>query len=149
MLSRGGGSQTFSTAATSPGYRSSKYAGPDVERLPLDPAGPEEGEEGRAVVLHVDPFPTVLPRAVHGEREVRDAGDREDGDRLLRVLVGPVVVHATADHDGQAVRLMVRVRNPIRARLARRVGALRVQRRVLPRGPRAALAVHLVRGDLE
>src|SRR2546422_11157290 len=51
-------------------------AGPDVERLPLDPAGPEEGEEGRAVGRHVNPFPTVLPRAGHGQRAVRDARDR-------------------------------------------------------------------------
>ena len=124
-------------------------AGPDVERLTVDPAPPEEREQGRAVVLHVDPLPPVPAGPVHREPGADDPGHAEQRDRLLRVLIGAVVVHAAGDDDREAIRRVVRKREAVRARFARGVRALRVQRGVLAGGPATALPVHFVRRDVQ
>src|SRR2546422_27983 len=100
-------------------------SGPDVERLPVDPALTEESEQGRAMILYVDPFPFLRPRPIDGKGEPCDGTNREQWDRLLRMLVWSEVVHAAGDYDRQSVRRVVRIREAVRSRLARRIRSLK------------------------
>src|SRR5437899_4290730 len=113
--------------------------GPDVERLPFDAVPAKDREERLGVVVYVDPLPAVPATSVHGQRMSDEGADREQGNRLLRMLVRPVVVHAPCDDNGQIVCRVVRVREAGGPRLGCGVRTLRPERRVLAARPRTPL----------
>ena len=83
-------------------------------------------------------------------RVVEGAG-HEHGYDLLRELVGPVVVGAVRDGDGQAVRLVVRPHRVVGARLrgvVRRPGLVRRFLREQLLAVEREVAVHLARRDV-
>src|SRR2546428_11067851 len=75
--------------------------GPDVERLPFDTLRAKDREERLGVVVYVDPLPAVPATSVHGQGVPDKGAGREEGDRLLRVLVRSGGNHAPWDDDGQ------------------------------------------------
>ena len=60
-------------------------------------ARPQHEEQRRAVVLDVEPVPHVAAVAVERQRSALDRVERHEGDQLLRILEGPVVVRAVRD----------------------------------------------------
>ena len=74
-----------------------------------------------AVVVDVEPVPLVEAVAVERERLPVEQVGGEQRDRLLGVLVRPEVVGAPGDDHGQAVGVVVREGDQVRARLRRRV----------------------------
>ncbi len=102
------------------------------------------------MVGDVDPITHVAPVAVHRQllplERVRD----HQWDQLLGKLVGTVVVRAPRDQRREPVRVECRTHQQVTPRLARRVGRVRLQRRLLgeaTRGPEAA--VDLVGADMD
>src|SRR5438874_1252164 len=73
--------------------------------------------ERRAVVHDVQPVPHVPAVAVERQRLIVEGVGDEQRDNLLRVLKRAEVVRRPGDHDGDAVRLPVRQREQIAARL--------------------------------
>ena len=69
-------------------------------------ARPQHQEQRGAVVLDVEPVPHVAAVAVERKRSALDRVERHEGDQLLRVLVGPVVVRAVREQRGEPVRLV-------------------------------------------
>ena len=91
----------------------------------------ENHVDGPCMVLHIQPVAHVFPLAIHRQRlAVTDVVD-EQRNQLLRELIRPVVVR-TVRHDGRhAVRVVKRPHKVVAARLAGRVGAVRVILRIL------------------
>ncbi len=105
----------------------------DVEHLAGDAVdvGGDHGLDRLGVVVDVEPVARGVPVAVDGQRLVRERLRDEARDHLLRVLARAVVVERPHDHDRQPVRDPVRVREPVGARLRRRVRRARVERMLL------------------
>jgi hypothetical protein len=72
----------------------------------------------------------------------------EERDELLHVLIGPEVVGAARDDDGNFVRLRVREAHEVAAALAGRIGIAGIERRFFGEVLAVARAVHFVGGDL-
>ena len=56
-----------------------------------------------AQIIDVEPFPPLLPVAVHRQWSAAKGIEDRQRHQLLRLLVGPVGVRAVADQDGQPV----------------------------------------------
>lgn len=63
-------------------------------------------QEGSAMVFDVQPVADVFAFAVNGNGLAAKAFEDDDWDQLFGELVGPVVVAAVGDHDGQAVGVL-------------------------------------------
>ena len=99
------------------------------------------------VVVDVEPVAARVPVAVDRQRLARERLRDEARDHLLRMLARAVVVERADDHDRQPVGDVVRVREPVAARLRRRVRRARVQRVQLVHRRVLGRPVHLARGD--
>ena len=89
------------------------------------PAPGEDGVDCGAVVVHVQPLPPVLRAGVQREGLVVERQGAEVRDQLLRELIGPVVVGAVGDGDGQPVGLGIGPHRMIGPGLRRVVGRAR------------------------
>lgn len=108
----------------------------DVDILPLVEASDivgiaglslmENHIDGAGVVHHIEPVAHVFALAIDGERlAVADIVD-EEGDELLRELVGAVVVRAVGHQRGHAVGVVIGAHEVVAAGLGGAVGAVRV-----------------------
>ena len=122
-------------------------AATDVVGLP-GAATLEQEVHGPAMVVHVQPVAHVEAVAVERHRDVVDGVGHEQGDDLLRKLVGPVVVRRARHHDGHSVRREIGIGQPVPARLARGVGVAGHERVRLTGGALLDAPVDLVRRDL-
>lgn len=124
--------------------------GADEVGLPRLALG-EDGPDGRAVVLGVDPVADVLALSVElGAHAVDDVCDLAR-DELLHVLVGAVVVGAVGDRGAQAVGAGPGAHEHVGAGFGGAVGAGRPVRRLLGELRRVVerqFAVDLVGGDV-
>lgn len=116
-----------------------------------DAATGQDGPDGRAVVLGVDPVAHVQAVAIelraHPVDQIRDLAR----DELLHVLVGPVVVGAAGDGGAHAEGAVPGAHEQIGGRLGRAVGARRMIRRLLREARRVVegeVAVDLVGRDM-
>ena len=116
-----------------------------------DAAAGQDGPDGGAVVLGVDPVADVPAVAVelgaHAVDEVRDLAR----DELLHVLVGAVVVGAVGDGGSQAEGAGPGAHQQVRARLGGAVRGARAVGRLLGEAGRVVqrqVAVDLVGGDV-
>ena len=99
----------------------------------------------RRVVFDEEPVAHVLAVAVDGDRSPLQGGQDDDGNQLLRHLIGAVVVGAVTDHHRQAEGPVPCSRKVVGGRLARRVGRVRpVRRGISERSLGAERAVDLV-----
>ena len=124
-------------------------AGRDVDDLAGErvDVGGDDRLDRLGVVVHVEPVAARVAVTVDRQRfPGQRLGDEARHD-LLRVLPRAVVVERADDHDRQPVRDEVRVRQPVAARLGRRVRRSRVQRVLLVHGRALGRAVDLARGD--
>ena len=110
----------------------------------------DDGLDGGAVVLDVEPIPHVLPVAIDRDGlALGHAGDGQ-GDELLGMLAGAVVVRAVRRQRGQAVGVVVSPHQVVAAGLAGAVGTVRRVGHFFMKLPRLAQgAVHLIRGDVQ
>ena len=91
----------------------------------------ENHVDGPRMILHIQPVAHVFPLAIHRQRLAVTNVVDEQRNQLLRELIRPVVVR-TVRHDGRhAVRVVKRPHKVVAARLAGRVGAVRVVLRIL------------------
>lgn len=124
--------------------------GADEVGLPHAALG-EDGPDGGAVVLGVDPVADVLALAVElGAHAVDDVGDLP-GDELLHVLVGAVVVGAVGDRGAKPVGAGPGADEHVGGRLGARVRGARLIGRLLGELGRVVerqVAVDLVGGDV-
>ena len=124
--------------------------GADQVGLPYPAAG-QDGPDGGAVVLGVDPVADVAPVAVElGAHPVDEVGDLA-GDELLNVLAGAVVVGAVGDGGSQAEGAGPGAHQQVRARLGGAVGRARAVGRLLGEAGgvvQRQVAVDLVGGDV-
>ena len=111
----------------------------------------EDRQDGRRVVVGVDPVAHVLALAVElGPDAADDVGDLAR-DELLDVLVRTVVVRAVRDRRPDPERAHPRADQQVAAGLRRRVRGRGVVRRLLGEARRIVeleVAVHLVGGDV-
>ena len=141
----------------------------DVDILPLIEAADvvsiarlalvENNIDGAGMVDHIEPVAHVLALAIDRQRlTVADIVD-EEGDELLRELVGAVVVRAVGHQRGHAVGVVVGAHEVVAAGLGGAVGAVRVvlgglEEELAAVGGRAFRlvelegAVHLIRRDV-
>ena len=91
----------------------------------------ENHVDGPRMIHHIQPVAHVFPLTVYWQRfAVTDVVD-EQRNQFLRELIRPVVVR-TVRHDGRhAVRVVERPHKVVAARLAGRVGAVRIILRIL------------------
>ena len=116
-----------------------------------DAAAGQDGPDGGAVVLGVDPVADVAPVAVElGAHPVDEVGDLA-GDELLNVLAGAVVVGAVGDGGREAEGAGPGADQQVRARLGGAVRGARAVGRLLGEAGRVVerqVAVDLVSGDV-
>ena len=116
-----------------------------------DAAAGEDGPDGGAVVLGVDPVAHVAPVAVEpGAHAVDEVGDLP-GDELLHVLVGAVVVGAVGDGGPEAEGAGPGAHQQVGGRLGGAVRGARAVGRLLGEAGRVVqrqVAVDLVGGDV-
>ena len=126
-------------------------AAPDVVDLPGSSLL-ENGIQGSAVVVHVEPVPHILSSAIHRQSLARQGPDDHPGNKLLRELVGAVVVGAAAHRHGQAVGAAVGQGQQVGPRLGGAVWAAGQQGTVLGKEQIGAVqrqvAVDFVSGHL-
>ena len=126
------------------------HAAADVVGL-AHPAPGEHGVDRGAVVVDVQPLPAVLGAGIQGEGLVVERQGAEVRDQLLGELVGPVVVGAVGDRDGEPVGLGVGPHRMVRPRLRRVVGGAGTVRRILGEhlvGVEREIAVDLARRNM-
>ena len=75
------------------------------------------------MVVGVQPVAHIQAVAVEGQLLALESVGDEEGDELLRILVGAVGVRAPGDEDGEAVGAVVGEDLKVAARLGRGVGA--------------------------
>ena len=110
----------------------------------------QHGDDGRAMVLDVNPVAHVQAIAVDGQRAVADGVDDHERDQFLRELVGAVIVRAAGDDHLLAVGLVKGEREQIGAGLAGGIRGAGGDGRLLGEPPLGAeRAVDFVRGDLD
>ena len=108
--------------------------------------------DGLGVVLHVEPVPDVLAVSVHGELPALQTVVDDQGDQLLRELIGAVVVGAVGDVGRETVGVHIGLHQHVRPRLAGGIGAVGIVGRVLIEERAVVIrqgAVHLVRGHMQ
>jgi hypothetical protein len=115
------------------------------------PACLEDTANGGGVVLHIEPVAHLLAVAVDGERLAGEGIVDHQWDKLLREVVGAVVVGAVRRENREAVGVVVGTNEVIGGRLAGRVGAVRLVLLGLSEGwiCRRQRSIDLVSGDME
>ena len=78
----------------------------DIVGLP-HPSGLEDPADGGGVVLYIEPVAHLLAIAIDGERLAGESVVDDQGNQLLREMVGAVVVGAVRGHHRQAVGMVV------------------------------------------
>jgi hypothetical protein len=123
--------------------------GRDVDDLASEPVDVRRDDrlDRLGVVVDVEPVAGRVPVPVDRQRLAGERLRDEARDHLLRVLPRPVVVERPHDHDRQPVGDVVRVGEPVAARLRRRVRRARVERVLLVHGRVLRRPVHLARRD--
>jgi hypothetical protein len=102
-----------------------------------------------AVIEHVQPVAYVASVTVQRHRNVVDRVGDEQRDQLFGKLIRPVVVRRPRDDDGYLVSGPIAVGEPVRARLARRIGITRFEFIGLATRARRHASVHLVSRNLD
>ena len=85
---------------------------------------PEDGPQGLAVVLHVEPVPDIFSCAVNGKRLAVEGVEDHEGDELLGELAGPVVVGAVGGEHRKPVGMTVRPDEMVRGSLGCGIGGV-------------------------
>ncbi len=122
--------------------------GADVEGLAFDPRLPEQRDQGRTMVVDVDPVAAVQAGAVDRQGLVLDRVGDEQRHQLLGVLARPVVVGAARDDHRQAPGRPVGEGQAVAACLAGGIGAARHERPLLGSVALEHFAVDFVGRDL-
>ena len=110
----------------------------------------EDGVDGAGVVFHIEPIAHILALAVHGQGLAGADVVDEEGDELLRELVGAVVVRAIGYQCGQPVGVVEGSHEVVAGGLGGTVGAVGGVRCAFCKEGAVKLqrAVHLIRGDV-
>lgn len=82
----------------------------------------KDGEQGAAVILHVEPVPDVHAVAVDGKGLPLQRTVENEGDKLFGELARSVVVGAVRGDGGQAVGVVIGPHQVVGRGLGRRVG---------------------------